>query len=690
MFGSDLRALLRDCTFVLSSPFRSMKLGEPPTEERLSAARLRSVYGRDYYHGATSGYPTTGYATAHPDWTAWLNIIRGLKGEGLFVDLGCAYGYLVEAACARGFQAVGADISRYALGQEESLRERLVEAHLDHLPFRSGSASVVCVFDVLEHLQRPRACLAECARLLGPDGLLVGATPDPLRFERDESSHLCERPPSYWLAALRRLGLQYRFRFSNEAYNFQFLAAPAGSETWARLEQLPQGGFGPEVSFFCGDGPIEIASRDGWLESTPAAGLLPQSGGALYLLNPTPSPLQLKIDLRLASTPAFSTLQLRLDSVVLAEVQLTTEQTHYHLTLDTIPLTAGGHHLWFELQPPGPAVSIANLTIGSTPLDAGQLTAGLPFDLFQRYQLAGAISEVLCPGSILDVGGVLGDIGGHLASSSDFFGAERNVVSTDLRHCDHPGHEIADGGLQPFQDQSFDLVVSMDVLEHLPPADRESYLAELRRVARLWIIVAAPINDPAVQKAEETLGDSLLAGHAFLAEHAQMGLPRAREVSRSFETAGWNVVEMSNGYLPYWLLAQALTQVLFAGRDFETWRHFNRLYSRHFYPHDQQEPAYRRFWVASRTPLEGPQKEELDRLARPASGKPLELLADDGELIELLLRSRKVSQRRLQALNEAQFIANARSEGLEILREELEHTPLLKLALRRLRRRRKV
>ena len=49
--------------------------------------------------------------------------------------------------------------------------------------------------DVLEHLHEPVPALAEIARVLKPGGVLIGATPDPLYFAGEETTHFSEHPP---------------------------------------------------------------------------------------------------------------------------------------------------------------------------------------------------------------------------------------------------------------------------------------------------------------------------------------------------------------------------------------------------------------------------------------------------------------------------------------------------------------
>ena len=480
----------------------------------LSTGELRQLYGHDYFAGISSGYPEGGYAPAHPDWGPWLNLIGLIQPQGKLVDLGCAFGYLVQEARTHGYQAFGLDISPYALSREPGI-EGLIEGDVQVLPLRSSSADVVVLFDVLEHLSEPQRTLAEVVRTLTPEGLIVGTTPDPVFFKREESTHIFERPPSYWLDRLRRHGLEVCFRFSEEDYNFQFVASPRGSRLCSRLHLFQHDYFSTEPDFLETTGPAVAVPRSGWGPLSEKQRSI-RDRASVYLLNPTPSPLHCKVSFRLLNPGLCITLWVGFNSLVLEQWVLTPQQpAEQQLRLPSIEVPGGGHHLWFELQPGAPGVRIGDLEIESSEGDEEDLVLSLPFDLFQRYRLASQICNLLEPARVLDVGGYLGDEGGHLATSRDFLCPDRKadrtdeIRSTDLRQGDWPTHEPALAWAQPFADDSFDLVLSLDVLEHLAQEDRARFLAELDRLSKSWILLSAPFADTAVAAAEELLRTGL-------------------------------------------------------------------------------------------------------------------------------------------------------------------------------------
>lgn len=222
----------------------------------------------------------------------------------------------------------------------------------------------------------------------------------------------------------------------------------------------------------------------------------------------------------------------------------------------------------------------------------------LPFDQYQRYAVTAAILEGLGvpPGSrILEVGGGPGPL--------ESFLPEYRLIISDVEGKHEGGHFLqADGTRLPFADGRFPVVLALDVLEHVPAAKRDEFLAEARRVAGDIVIISAPFASAEVNFAEETLNDFIRARlkvrFPTLDEHRENGLPDLDSTVASFESAGWVAPTLPSGYLPRWLFAMVahheLLQSATPGLD-ALHRYYNRMVS----PSDCAEPAYRHVVVAS-------------------------------------------------------------------------------------------
>jgi len=113
-----------------------------------------------------------------------------VKADGRVLDLGCGTGELTRALAASGIWTIGCDISgqmlRRAAGEPGSCAGwTQLDPDWRRLPFASSSFDVVVAASVLEYLAEPAAVLAECARVLRPDGVVLCTVPDlrhPVRW----------------------------------------------------------------------------------------------------------------------------------------------------------------------------------------------------------------------------------------------------------------------------------------------------------------------------------------------------------------------------------------------------------------------------------------------------------------------------------------------------------------------------
>ena len=99
----------------------------------------------------------------------------------------------------------------------------------------------------------------------------------------------------------------------------------------------------------------------------------------------------------------------------------------------------------------------------------------------------------------------------------------------------------ASGTSLPFRDRGFDAVLSVDVLEHVPPADRPVFLRECLRVAARPFILIFPSGDAAEEHDRElcAYGEASSTGpDDMLREHLANGLPAAEEVARLLHAPG--------------------------------------------------------------------------------------------------------------------------------------------------------
>jgi SAM-dependent methyltransferase len=130
-------------------------------------------------------------------------------------------------------------------------------------------------------------------------------------------------------------------------------------------------------------------------------------------------------------------------------------------------------------------------------------------------QITGSIDRP----KVLDVGGKKGLL--------RKFGIRSTII--DLEESNEKDYVQGDALNMPFEDNAFDVVVSCDVLEHIPAHKRRRFINEMVRVSKSYIIIAAPFNYSGVNKSEvqADLFYKSVAGesHRWLREHIENGLP---------------------------------------------------------------------------------------------------------------------------------------------------------------------
>ncbi|HLE54170.1 MAG TPA: methyltransferase domain-containing protein [Thermoplasmata archaeon] len=129
-----------------------------------------------------------------------------------------------------------------------------------------------------------------------------------------------------------------------------------------------------------------------------------------------------------------------------------------------------------------------------------------------------------------------------------------------------PGEDFvrATGTRLPFRDHSFDWVVAVDVLEHLPRPLRANLVAEASRVARGGIVFACPCRGSARAESGHRRLLVALRGHSnpWLEEHRECGFPAEEEILAAVPPA-WRATTAPNVNLAVWRLNRALVDVAF-------------------------------------------------------------------------------------------------------------------------------
>ncbi len=117
------------------------------------------------------------------------------------IDVGCAFGFLVEALWERGVRAEGFDVSPYAIGRVRSDVSAYCRV-ASILEPQAGRYDVAVCLEVLEHVPTDQTERAICNLTALADAVVFSSTPSDF----DEPTHVNVRPTLAWLEAFAAAG----------------------------------------------------------------------------------------------------------------------------------------------------------------------------------------------------------------------------------------------------------------------------------------------------------------------------------------------------------------------------------------------------------------------------------------------------------------------------------------------------
>lgn len=158
-----------------------------------------------------------------------------------------------------------------------------------------------------------------------------------------------------------------------------------------------------------------------------------------------------------------------------------------------------------------------------------------------------------------------------------------------------------------FADESFDAVVSMDVLEHVSDAQKATFLQECYRVAKDLVVIAAPFDSPAVTEAETMANDFFRSfhgrDHPWLIEHFEQNKPKVALIEREIARFGCPYLHFESNHLPAWLKMILINFMPHFLIDPTKVRGLNQLYNNHLLAlRDFDSPGYRQFYILYKKP----------------------------------------------------------------------------------------
>ena len=146
-------------------------LAVQPTGETLTRMYSAEYFEQDFRCGRSAA-SSADEAAFREENDGLLDRFEPYRSAGRLLDVGCASGLLLHRAIARGWSAIGVELSPDAVAQARALGLDVRQGTLEQASLPAGSFDLVYLGDVLEHVPDCRATFAEVARVLAPGGHL--------------------------------------------------------------------------------------------------------------------------------------------------------------------------------------------------------------------------------------------------------------------------------------------------------------------------------------------------------------------------------------------------------------------------------------------------------------------------------------------------------------------------------------
>ena len=233
----------------------------------------------------------------------------------------------------------------------------------------------------------------------------------------------------------------------------------------------------------------------------------------------------------------------------------------------------------------------------------------IAFDQYQRYETVSKLIELLRKDKQFH----LLELGANEHKDLKMFFPNDQILFTDIKLTEKMENDKdfvrADGSDLQFDDNSYDFVIALDVLEHVEEAKRDKFISEMCRVSRFGAILSFPIASQEVMDCEKRINSyyKSITGKDFiwLKEHIENGLPNSEKIEKYLSENNMNYFSFEHGNLEIWekmWYCHFDTVILQNSLDYR--QSIDCYYNSKIYEQDLKKPCYRKFYVVSKNIVE--------------------------------------------------------------------------------------
>jgi hypothetical protein len=231
----------------------------------------------------------------------------------------------------------------------------------------------------------------------------------------------------------------------------------------------------------------------------------------------------------------------------------------------------------------------------------------IPFDQYQRYKTTALIVEKY---RIDSIDFTILEIGANEHKNLEKFLPNDEIRYLDIKLSDEllkdEKYILADATNMPqIKDNSFDIVIALDVFEHIPSNLRKSFLNEINRVSKILVIIAGPFDESEVTNTEVRVNqyykNKYDEDYIWLKEHIENKLPNLTEnIKYIRNNLNLNVECFAHGSLEFWEKLMLLHFEVAGDIILQQYRmNIDLFYNQYLFSYDISNKNYRQFLFIS-------------------------------------------------------------------------------------------
>ena len=237
----------------------------------------------------------------------------------------------------------------------------------------------------------------------------------------------------------------------------------------------------------------------------------------------------------------------------------------------------------------------------------------IPFDQYQRYKTTSLIVEKY---RIDNTNLTILEIGANEHKNLEKFLPNDKIRYLDIKLSDEllkdEKYILADATNMPqIKDNSFDVVIALDVFEHIPSNLRKSFLNEINRVSKILVIIAGPFDEPEVTNTEVRVNqyykNKYGEDYIWLKEHIENKLPNLIEnIEYIQNNLNLNVQCFAHGSLEFWEKLMLLHFEVAGDIILQQYRmNIDLFYNQYLFGYDISDINYRQFLIMTNEKKDG-------------------------------------------------------------------------------------